>query len=150
MAALRVLLVCALSPQLSVKSLCPLSLCLSPLIVASALSSRCNDLDQMLLCGIRTHTHLPPARSIRLTLALWLTGISLVQYVCQWGSRLSCAPAYPWCLFFFFSQTPRFEAGSENTASFSGLSNDLKSHTLRCHCNGSVILVPRTKRPPFC
>lgn len=62
--------------------------------------SPCNDLDQMLLCGIRSRPpssitpSLPPF-TLPLTLALWLTGVSLVQYVCQWDSRLNCAHAYP-------------------------------------------------------
>lgn len=38
------------------------------------------------------------SRAPSLTPALWLTGVSLAQCVCQWGCRLSCAPAYPRCL----------------------------------------------------
>ena len=130
----------------------------------SPMFSWCNDLDQMLLCGIRisppfsllSPLSLLPAPS--LTLALWLTGISLVQYVCQWGSRLSCAPAYPWCLSLSLSHTHThtqthtlagwFDDSSEQTFSLASIMIWCPV-LLRCHSDGSVSFALRDKEEHF-
>ena len=131
----------------------------------------------MLLCGIRIPPPPPPppppspsspllSLPLSLTLALWLTGISLVHYVCQWGLRLSCAPAYPRCLSLALSPARSLSHTHKHTDTFAGWVDGRSEQTvalslslapiiircpvlLRCHFNGSVIFVPRTKAGHF-
>lgn len=80
---------------------------------------------------------------------LWLTGISLVQYVCQWGLRLSCVPAYPWCV-----SLSRLHTHTKLTAALNKPVSPASimiwcPELLSCHFSGRVIFVLRTKDNVF-
>lgn len=143
----RVLLLCALSVWLSVKSMCPCPLsphCFLPLPCSPGVMIRirccCVELGSPAL--------LPPTLLVS-HWPLWLTGISLVQYVCQWGLRLSCAPAYPWCVSLSRSHTHTKLTAALNKPVSPASIMIWCPELLSCHFSGRVIFVLRTKDNVF-